>query len=117
MGVGGSETCYTTISLIEFADEFISQEDIKFAKAQLNKNQNKISLIQKQINPIKYYNKIAKDTLKDNNIEEENRGADNDSDDNQRTESKFGINMAGGLRIKELGVLNANGEPRDSEIN
>lgn len=45
-GVGGCESSYTTISLFEFSD-FLTLKDIDFAKAQLNKNQNKLSLVQK----------------------------------------------------------------------
>ncbi len=55
-GLGGCEWCYTTISLFEFAD-FLRPEDINFAKAQMNKNQNKICLVQKQINPTTFFKK------------------------------------------------------------
>lgn len=56
-GFGGCEYCYTTLPLIEFADEFIDEDAIKFAKAQLNKNQNKLALVQKQIDPEKFLKK------------------------------------------------------------
>lgn len=45
LGIGGCEYCYTTIPLIEFADDFIEKEAVDFALAQLNKNQNKLSLV------------------------------------------------------------------------
>jgi len=45
LGFGGCEECYTTIALFEYAREILSSDQIKYAKAQLNKNQNKLSLV------------------------------------------------------------------------
>ena len=38
IGLGGCETCYTTITLFDFAQDILTDKEINFAKAQLNKN-------------------------------------------------------------------------------
>jgi len=38
LGMGGCETCYATISLMEFADQILEEEDIDYAKAQMYRN-------------------------------------------------------------------------------
>lgn len=53
-GLGGCEQCYAIFPIFEFAD-FLREEDINFGKSQLNKNQNKLSLVQRQINPELFY--------------------------------------------------------------
>ena len=60
IGICGCEYCYTTIPLIEFAEDFIDKESVDFALAQLNKNQNKLSLVQKQIDPKMFLRKAIK---------------------------------------------------------
>lgn len=97
-GLGGCEWCYLTSPIFHFAD-FLRDEDIKFAQAQLNKNQNKISLVQKQINPVKFYLK------KEDKAEE---GGLYDSDERQEAESDqedpddFGYDLAGGVKVRQI---------------
>ena len=109
LGFGGAEYCYTTIPLFEFADEFLTLEDINFAKAQLYKNQNKLMLVQPQINPVKIYNKFVKEQQKGVALAKDGDGEEDDDDDIEGAEN-FTINMVGGMRVKELGELYGNGE-------
>lgn len=38
LGLSGCEQCYTTIALFNFASDFLTEKDINYARAQMNKN-------------------------------------------------------------------------------
>jgi hypothetical protein len=38
LGLSGCEECFTTIPLFEHAKDLLTEEEINFAKAQMNKN-------------------------------------------------------------------------------
>lgn len=61
-----------------------------------------MSIVQKQINPYKYFNKMANRDIADDSISD-SHGDQDDKDDELGGEGKFGVNMVGGMRIKELG--------------
>lgn len=55
LNLTGCESCFTTLSLFEFAKGILSEEEITYARAQQRKNQRKLTLVQKQIDPTKFY--------------------------------------------------------------
>lgn len=48
----GCENCFTTVSLLDFADDLVSDgERLMYCKEQLKRNQDRLLLMQPQINP------------------------------------------------------------------
>lgn len=51
VGKKGCEQCFTTVSLLEYAKNFLSKQDYMYAEAQLQKNQDNLDRVQEQIDP------------------------------------------------------------------
>lgn len=56
---GGCEDCFTTISLIDYAEEILPQGDFIYARAQLQRNQDQLVMLQRQIEPIQFLKSIG----------------------------------------------------------
>ena len=55
----GCEECFATISLIDYAKDFINEIDMLYAKAQIGRNQDRLMMQQPQINDIDFLNNIG----------------------------------------------------------
>jgi hypothetical protein len=55
----GCEECFATISLIEYAKDFINEIDMLYAKAQISRNQDRLMMQQPQINDMDFLNNIG----------------------------------------------------------
>jgi len=69
-GFSGCEDCFTTISLVTFAKDIVSGHDLMYAEAQLHRNQDRLMMVQNQIDSTLFLKQIGAvvDDLDMNNL-------------------------------------------------
>jgi hypothetical protein len=77
MSSKGCETCYTTISLIAYAESILPARELKYAIWQLNRNQDQLSYVQPQIDPEEFMMENGLD-LDAEELEEADEGEEDD---------------------------------------
>lgn len=57
--MGGCEDCFTTISLVSFAKDIVGGHDLLYADAQLHRNQDRLTMVQNQIDSTRYLKQLG----------------------------------------------------------